>query len=116
MGLLSIFKNIGKRGLKDVTNPEKWSIYMDGGRIKRHGINLEYDEIVSYSEQLVYRMRSCPDCVKKGECIKCSCPIPLSMMTSQNKCSEGNWGQMLSPEQWNDYKQKMGIDLRIALK
>jgi hypothetical protein len=114
MSLKSIFNNLRNRGLKDVTDPKRIRNYFDGETIKKEGIHLDYEEIMPYAEQLVYRSIVCRPCFQKGECEHCQCTMPLGAMVVNYECSGDNFGTMKSPEEWEKYKKKTG--LRFVLK
>jgi|31_taG_2_1085359.scaffolds.fasta_scaffold00185_6 hypothetical protein len=135
MGLLSIFNNIRKRGLKDVTNPERIRMYRTGQKIKRDGLILSYDEIIPYAEQLVYRVNMCNDCLKAGSCKICGCDMPSAMMTPQFECEDGKFIpmftkivekkdgrgnvheiEMIDAEAWEEYKNNIGLTFNFGIK
>ena len=113
MGLGDIFRNIKNRGLEDITSPEKIKNYFDGSQIKKEGIHLDYDEILPYAEQLVYRSIQCGSCFADGKCFDCQCPQPLAAMVVDHQCSTGRYGHMLNAEEWNKFKQDKGISFKL---
>jgi len=113
MGFGSILKNIENRGLQDITNPEKIKNYFDGARIKKEGIHLDYDEILPYAEQLVYRSIKCRNCFADGKCFDCQCPQPLAGMVVDHQCSTGKYGRMLNAKEWDEFKKEKGIDFKL---
>lgn len=115
MSLKSVWLNLKKRGLKDLTDPSRIKNYLDGSKIEKEGIHLDYDEIQSYCEQLVYRLSNagCADCVKSGNCAHCGCEVPLSMMVKPYECSGGNFVGMMEPKQWEEYKKETGLYFKI---
>lgn len=113
MGFMSIINNIRKRGAKDILNPARWTAYTDGNNIRNKGITLQYDEIVAYSEQVVYRKSLCGQCFEQGSCTHCGCVMPLSGVTPSSFCSGGNWDKMMRPEEWEKFKQENDINLGI---
>lgn len=114
MGFLSIFTNLRKRGLKDVTNPEKVKAYLQGGEIKKNGIHLEVDEIESFCEQIIYRKSMCPGCFASDKCSHCGCEMPVSGYTPVNFCSAGIWGKMLPPDEWEKFKKDNLIEIGLV--
>jgi len=110
---MSILGNIKKRGLKDITNPTKIKNYLDGKKIQREGIHLDYDEILPYAEQLVYRTIVCSKCKTEGKCIHCDCIQPLAMMTFDHECSMEAYSGMLEAEAWAEYKKEKNINFRF---
>lgn len=113
MGIRSIIANIRNRGLKDVTNPEKIRNYFEGAEIKKEGINLNYEEILPYAEQLVYRSIMCSQCFKEGKCRDCQCPQPLSGMVPDHQCTEGNYDYMLPPKDWDKFKEEIELNFKL---
>lgn len=113
MSLKSLWTNFRKRGLKDITNPKKIKNYLDGSKIKKEGIHLDYEEIMSYSEQLVYRSIQCRPCFKNGACLTCGCPKPLSSMVYDFVCEDGNFGEMLPPKEWEQFKKDQDIIFQL---
>ena len=95
MGLINYLKNIRKRGVKDIANPAKWKAVIEGSQIKKEGLLLEYDQIIPFAEQLVYRMSMCPQCIQAGECVHCHCAMPIAMMTPSASCSQMVWDKMM---------------------
>lgn len=112
MGFTSILRNIRNRGLKDVTSPEKIKNYFDGLKIKEEGIHLDHDEIRSYCEQFVLRTIKCGRCMDEGKCYDCQCPQPLAAMVVNHNCSTGNYREMLSPKEWEEYKKETGLKFK----
>ena len=119
MGLFSIFDNIRKRGLKDVTNPERIKMYLDGEKIKKEGIHLSYEEILPFAEQLVFRSIVCSQCFREGKCRTCSCAMPVAAMVPKFECEEGSFTEMLlkegliDHEAWNKEKEDKGLSFLI---
>jgi len=106
MGLLS---NLKKKGLKDITDPKKWGVAAEYATMLLHGLTLDIDEILPFSEQMVYRMQMCPQCVKGPECDKCGCAMPDGMVTPSNWCDGKEWIAYMEPDEWEAYKKKWGI-------
>lgn len=113
MGFRNIIQNIKKRGMKDVTNPEKIKNYFDGAKLKSEGLHLDYEEIMPYAEQLVYRSIMCNQCFKEGKCRDCQCPQPLSGMVINHECTEGNYYSMQPPQDWEAYKKETGLSFKL---
>lgn len=117
MGIISkeslkrVLLNIRDRGLEDITNPDVVKSYLEWNEIEKNGILLEADEIVSFSEQILYRMQQCPACVTAGECVvvKCHCPTMDMIRTPLAHCKAHMWGKMLPPDEWNAFKEDNGI-------
>ena len=81
--------------------------------IETDGIHLKPEQIVSYAEQLVYRMYQCQSCVSAGKCEHCFCPVPLNMLEPTKKCTAGKWEDMLPPSEWEQHKLKEGITFSV---
>jgi hypothetical protein len=109
----SIINNIKSRGLKDILNPKKWLNYVNGLIIGVNGINLKEGEILSYSEQLVYRSIKCSQCFEEKACIDCKCPQPLSATVKSHECTLGKYRGMLSPQKWEEFKKQNGIKFKL---
>jgi hypothetical protein len=119
MSLKNIAENFLKRGFKDLTSREVWKSFMESVDIESGGINIPDESIISYAEQLVWRMNRCGKCVDAGKCIGydtsgCSCSMPQKMKTPSGKCSEGRWEEMLDPDAWIVYKLERGIEITTA--
>jgi hypothetical protein len=117
-GIIEVFKKIYayfkergfKQGIKEITK-EKFHVYWQWVKIKILGARIPEEKLVSYSEQLVYRMLQCPDCVAAGKCkSKCACDIPEKMLIEDAECELKFWGQMKEPKEWNEQKQEDGIN------
>jgi hypothetical protein len=133
---MSIWKNISKRGLKDILNPVKWMIFIRYIRKTVKGIGdywsagvwengFEEEDLISeatlaeYSElstphqleQIVYRMSQpgCRECLIDGECHHCGCKSPDLFYDRTNWCSGNHWSAMLSKEDWDDFVRERGV-------
>ena len=104
---MSLRKNIEKRGLKDITNPKKWKIFLRSKVLK--ALKKEYSEmfIPEYLEQISIRMShpDCRDCLEAGECVHCGCKTPDLFYEKDMECSGGNWTTMEPPEIWVDLRE-----------
>lgn len=100
-----VLENVRKRGLKDI-NFSTYKAYKQWADIEENGLLLPPEDIISFAEQLVYRMIMCPECVSAGKCVACSCAMPQSMCASAYKCKQGRFNEMMSPEEWYDFFQK----------
>lgn len=114
MSLGSIVKNVKARGFKDLLNPDKWSAYSQGIEIEENGIHLSAEEVISFSEQIVYRKLMCPECVTGTECVHCKCKMPISAITPVNFCSQGLWDKMMSPDEWEEFKKERQIKFELG--
>ena len=123
--IVRIFKNIRKRGLKDILKPSKWHVFLQGEAIKEKGITFDLgdggelileseEDIVSFCEQFVYRQVLCHVCVKNKSCSHCGCSVPGNMLTPTNECSGGSWGPMMDKEEWDQYKLTTGLNFGIT--
>ena len=110
-----IIRNIQKRGLKDVTNPNKMKAFTEGEVIKKSGLHLEYNEIQSYCEQVVYRMYFC-ECAGMDHCPHCTCQQPISFFCRNFECSQDNYEHMYDPQEWEDFKKEHEIQLIVKSK
>lgn len=90
----------------DVINPLKWYYFFLGWWINK---NVQY----AFCEQVVYRSITCQPCTDAGKCLHCKCKVPEKYMVPGDKCSEGNWGPMMSAEDWEDFKIGMGLTITI---
>lgn len=114
MGFRSILENVKKRGLKDLLNPKKWLNFINGLIIGVNGINLKENEILSYSEQLVYRSLRCSQCFAEKACIDCKCPQPLSATVKKHECTLGKYKAMMSPEKWEEFKSQNNLKFKLS--
>jgi hypothetical protein len=114
MRLRDIYNNVRARGLRDVFNPKKWLVAYQDLVIKGGGKLLHKDEIQSYCEQVVFRAYLCAPCMEAGACVDCKCPMPDAIHTPDNFCSQGNWNEMLAPEQWEAYKKANNLKIKIT--
>ena len=110
---MSLISNLRKRGLIDLFNPKKWKIFARYLAIK--AFKKEYSEmfVPEYLEQISLRMShpGCRQCFHAGECTHCGCKTPDLFFEKSMECSGNHWSTMISPEDWNDYKEKAGIEV-----
>lgn len=108
---MSLLENLRKRGLKDVTNPKKWGMYL------KSTLGLEYEEFSSpaYVEQMVWRMtqEGCRECVNGTKCIVCGCKTPNLFYDRRSECEGMHWGPMMEPEEWVKYKEEHDIIIDV---
>lgn len=116
MSLGTILRNVKDRGLQDITNPAVIKAYINWLEIKKNGINVDAENILSFAEQIVWRTKVCEPCVKAGECVHCHCEMPQKALIPLATCSANNWGIMLSAEDWQTKKQEEGIELILITK
>lgn len=113
MSLGSLIRNIKDRGLADITDMATIRSFFEWNHIKRNGIHLNPEDIVSYSEQLVMRRAKCPECVLAGECIHCHCDIDGKTISPLAECSAGKFPPMMSAEDWNKHKADKHLQIII---
>lgn len=130
---MSLFKNIKKRGLKDVLRPRKWGIFIRYLRSKFRPLDgwqgrdplieeqvpetefdidpkilREYTELTTPHEleQIAWRMSfsQCKPCLEKGECVHCGCKSPELFYDRNNECSAMSWYQMYDRKTWEELK------------
>lgn len=104
MALKNIIKNLFSRGTKDILDPEVWKTFSDWRQIEKNGLTIPADQLLNYSQQVVYRASMCPECVKAKECHHCHCTMPEKMLTPSAKCSAGKWGPM--QDNWQETVEK----------
>lgn len=108
---MSLITNLKKRGLRDILNPRKWGIFM---RSKKKYERIAVEDLQYRSEMVVYRMSLCKSCVQEGSCLHCGCKSPELFYDPQNWCSGGNWDSIKCREDWEKFKNQMGIDFMIT--
>lgn len=54
------------------------------------------------SEQAMYRMALCLDCLKNGRCLKCGCKTPQLFYAPMKQ--DDKWGPMMSKSEWEKFK------------
>lgn len=100
-----VLANIRQRGLKDVLDPHAWKTFKQWSDIEKNGLLLAPEDIISFSQQLVYRMIMCGECVNAGKCVACKCAIPQTLCCAAAVDKLGRWGEMMSPEEWFEFFQ-----------
>lgn len=105
---MSVITNIKKRGLKDILNPVRWRIFTRFLLRKVKGLHLQDHEIQPFVEQVIWRQALCKPCLLAGECTHCGCKAPELFYDKDMVCSGGNWNEMMSPEEWKQYKSGVG--------
>lgn len=98
-----VLENVRARGLKDLVDPNVWRTYAEWSDIEKNGLVLPPEAIVSFAQQLVYRMVMCGECVRAGKCASCKCAIPQKMCCAAAKDALGRWPEMMPPEEWNEF-------------
>lgn len=124
---MSIITNFRKRKFKDILNPARWILYIRGIKrgfkgttLKINGedsLTVDNENLQSFIEQVVFRQSfpECRKCFEQGQCIHCGCDKSL-FYDQQMVCSGGNWGEMKSPEEWEEYKNEVGITITALQK
>lgn len=92
--------------LRHLLNPIKWWHFALGFVVAKY-------ITFHYCEQVVYRSIQCSDCFQAGKCKDCSCSLPDKGMVPEESCSLQNWGPMVGPDDWAEFKQQMGINFYI---
>lgn len=106
--------------VQDILNPKKWVIYARYLWQKHNGIRLHPDEALSWASQVMFRSLQCPQCLAAGKCIGddesegCGCKMPEALLDGKNWCSEGYWFEMLSTEEWEKEKIKLGLGFSVT--
>lgn len=115
MSLKHFLLNIKKRGLKDVTNPDVVSAFLEWEKIESEGLTLPASELRAYSEQVVYRMSRCQDCVEAGVCKVCGCKMPEAMLAPGFHCKSepSKFDKMLPAELWENHKKMYNINFFV---
>lgn len=81
------------------------------------GIRIQEEDVITFSEIILFRATNCAECVADKACLKskggCGCPVPQLFSAMNAECgrsgddkkwyslSEDNW-----VKEWNDYKSK----------
>lgn len=101
---------LGGFKLSHLINPHRWFAFITGLLLEKY---LSYE----YCEQVVWRKLRCDKhgCFDRGYCDACNCSTPGLFMNVSEKteCSRGEWPEYMTPEDWNDYKELLGIELNI---
>lgn len=107
----NLLRNIRDRGFQDITNPDVINAFLEWRDIEKNGVTIDASEIISFSEQIVYRLQRCPECVQKKECIHCHCSMPEKALTPLAVCSSDRWPRMMPSEDWEIYKKENNIEI-----
>lgn len=130
---MNIWANLKTRGLKDILNPKKWLVVISyiyrtyvqgeaaGSVLEKHIYRLrlflqsgiQLDELY-ISEQYVYRVLMCSDCLKEGACVDCKCPMPEAMEEASNWCSQNKWQALLDEPDWESFKKALGFEFKLS--
>lgn len=55
-------------------------------------------------EQANYRAYLCQSCHNEGRCPHCGCRTPQMFYSPSKVDSQGRWGRMLPPDEWDSFK------------
>ena len=111
---MSLLDNIKKRGFKDILSPNRWKAFIVWIlRRMLTALGGEAKQILSVHEieNIVYRMRTCSECVEQGTCVHCGCNTMGRMQEPTESCSAGKWGPFYEPERWRRVKKKLNFKL-----
>lgn len=111
---MGVIENIKKKGFKDILNPKKWGFFIKSKSQDKNGIHLEKSEILSYSEQLVYRAIVCGECFKRGACVSCECPQPDAAILKEHECDLKKYRPMMEKDRWENFKKLNNIKFTIG--
>lgn len=108
---MSLLTNIKNRGFKDIVNPKRWIMFLKALFTSKE----ETEDFQSYIEQIIYRQSfsDCLNCWKNGSCTHCGCKTPDLFYEKEMVCSGGNWVEMLSAKEWEEFKKDSGIKIGI---
>jgi len=66
-----------------------------------------------YKEQIIYRMKQCPDCNKEGKCRYCGCSVPGKHYVEET-CNRGDrFPDLMNETDWNQYKKDNNIEIKV---
>lgn len=57
-------------------------------------------------EQLQYRLNKCSDCLEKGGCIKCGCPV-IKKHFVKKSCNTERFPDLMEAEAWEEFKKTL---------
>ena len=101
-----VFRNFKQFGTRDLSY-KKANAFVQSVKLEEEGyLELAQDEIISFSEQIVYRTIECRDCLLNSKCEHCTCTFPDKMQTPDQECPNGEWGEIKSPADWEEYKKE----------
>lgn len=118
VGLGNILRNLKKRGIKDL-NKDTVKIVGDYAKIKVNGLTLQKDELARYSEQLMFRRLTCPQCWEQGACVMCGCDARGLMITPTSTCKDKKdpkWYEMDLSEQYEKDKERIFLGKEFKLQ
>lgn len=97
-----------------IFNPFYWFLFL---RSKKDRVSVKRKEMVSFAEQLLYRINQveCAECYALGKCKHCGCKSPHLFIDPLNECSAGYWNKMVSPEEWEEHKKQVGFKIGIKI-
>ena len=104
-----LVEHVRKTGIRDISI-DSLIAFLGSINVEQDGIFLPHDKIDSYVEQYAFRKQRCPDCrAENGGCPHCECVFPLKMQTPEQHCPQFRWEEMLTPEEWGNYKKIHGL-------
>jgi len=107
---LAVFQNFAQFGVRDM-KAKKASAFVKSVELEETGVlTLTQEEIIPFSEQIVYRTIECRDCYINSKCEHCTCEFPSKMQTPEQDCPNGEWGNTMPTEEWNKYKANNNIE------
>ncbi|MCO6500243.1 MAG: hypothetical protein J5I47_07695 [Vicingus serpentipes] len=86
--------------MKYITPKRIW-VYIRSKIRKIIAYRLNERDAILFSEVMLYKALSCPDCVQMGKCKKCHCPIPELFTSMDVGCSLGHYPQFEVNRDWN---------------
>lgn len=112
---MSLWTNIKLRGLRDILNPSRWMLFLRSKKgdvlgtsfkVGDSNITVTNEELQSYVEQVMYResFEECRRCLNEGACTHCGCDRSL-FLDPEMECSGGNWGKIMKPNKWREFKK-----------
>jgi hypothetical protein len=116
MSLGSVIRNYKKNGLKYFTPKRAWVWIRSNIRILT-GYRLREKDSLVFSEIIMYKKLTCPDCVELGYCRVCECPINELFTAMDVGCSDGKFPAFHVKPSWKYIFNKIYKgDFKEALK
>lgn len=108
----SVFQNFKQFGTRDVS-VKKADAFVKSVQLEEEGeITIPQEEIISFSEQIVYRTVECRECLENSKCEFCTCEFPSKMQTPDQTCPSGEWSEIMTPTDWDEYKKQQQIKFK----
>ena len=132
---MGILLNIKKRGYKDIFSTTKILAVIEKYIFRKYfniafvnadslgdRIELSDEDTLAYYEQVVFRLSQypCNSCKNgRGECKHCGCQLPDKWLTLKGSCMGEDqqtkvWGDIMSAQDWDNYKEELGITFNIT--